>query len=317
MQINFGISTGINGIPTAITIQRGNTQDKKHMREMLKVIPSVIPKGSLLIFDSGANTKSNKRRIRELGFHYLTLKAKKVKTYRKYVEYFKNNFEDVDILEINERHYYCVKKMEKGVVFYIFFSPELYMDQLRVKERRFEREKEKGNKILRRRKKERIPCDKGWVELIPSLQKTLFSIDNPYISGVEGFFILECSLDAEPEKVLRLYKERDKAEKFIRALKEGIELHPIRHWSKWCIIGIFFICFLANFLINLTLVLSNSSPVKNVKLLKKSLINLSMTVVYPPNGFIFHVLSNVTPRILAIFGDFIHRYEDKSLNLRW
>jgi len=29
MQINFGISTGINGIPTAITIQRGNTQDKK------------------------------------------------------------------------------------------------------------------------------------------------------------------------------------------------------------------------------------------------------------------------------------------------
>ena len=45
--------------------------------------------------------------------------------------------EDVDILEINERHYYCVKKMEKGEVFYIFFSPELYMDQLKgVKERR-------------------------------------------------------------------------------------------------------------------------------------------------------------------------------------
>lgn len=31
MQINFGISTGINGIPTAITIQRGNTlRIKKH-----------------------------------------------------------------------------------------------------------------------------------------------------------------------------------------------------------------------------------------------------------------------------------------------
>ena len=73
------------------------------------------------------------------------------------MEYFKNNFEDVDVLEINERHYYCVKKMGKGAVFYIFFSPELYMDQLRVKERKFEREKEKGNKILRRRKKERIP----------------------------------------------------------------------------------------------------------------------------------------------------------------
>ena len=62
----------------------------------------------------------------------------------------------------------------------------------------------------------------------------------------------------------------------------------------------------------MTEILSNFSPVKNVKVLKKSLINLSMTVVYPPNGFRFHILSNVTPKILAIFGDFIRRYEDKS-----
>ena len=43
------------------------------MREMLKVIPGVIPKGSLLIFDSGANTKGNKEKIRESGFHYLNV----------------------------------------------------------------------------------------------------------------------------------------------------------------------------------------------------------------------------------------------------
>ncbi|MCD6171997.1 MAG: hypothetical protein J7J36_06285 [Thermoplasmata archaeon] len=29
----------------------------------------------------------------------------------------------------------------------------------------------------------------------------------------------------------------DKAEKFIRNLKEGIELHPVRHWTKYCIIA--------------------------------------------------------------------------------
>ena len=44
----------------------------------------------------------------------------------------------------------------------------------------------------------------------------------------------------------------------------------------------------------------------------KSLINLSITVVYPPNGFRFYVLSNVTPRVLAIFDDFIGCYEDKK-----
>jgi len=158
------------------------------------------------------------------------------------------------------------------------------------------------------------------VELIPQLQRTLSALDNIYINGTEGFFILESSVDDEPEKILCLYKDKDKAEKFIRALKEGIELRPIRHWSKYAIIGIFFISFLANFLINLTLFLSEkvASPiVKNVKLLKKFLINLTLTVVYPKNHFRFTVLSNVSEQILSIFGDFVWKYEDKSLDLRW
>ena len=127
-------------------------------------------------------------------------------------------------------------------------------------------------------------------------------------------------MDDEPEKILKLYKERDKAEKFIRALKEGIELRPVRHWSKWAIIGIFFISFLANFLINLTHFLNKKSVapiVKNVKLLKKFLINLTLTTVYPQDRFKFTVLSNVSPQILSIFGDFVWNFEDKSLSLRW
>lgn len=65
LQINFGIATGINGIPTAFTIQKGNVQDKKHIKEMLKVISKVIPQNSLLIFDTGANSKGNKNKIIE------------------------------------------------------------------------------------------------------------------------------------------------------------------------------------------------------------------------------------------------------------
>ena len=317
LQINFGIATGINGIPTALTIQRGNVQDKKHMKEMLKIIEKIIPENSLLIYDAGANTKANREKIRKMGYHYLTFKPKKVKTYKRCIQFFKDNFDKVKQFEINDRHYYCIKKREEENTLYIFFCPELYKDQIRKKEKKFIREKEKGNKLLRKRKVRRIPSDEGWIELIPHIQRTLFSIDNPYINGIEGFFILESSVDAEAEKILRLYKERDKAEKFIRNLKEGIELRPIRHWTKWSIIGIFFICFLANFLINLTAFLSENSPVKNVKLLKKFLINLSLTIVYPPNGFRFHILSNVSEPILAIFGDFVWKYRDKSLNLRW
>ena len=174
--------------------------------------------------------------------------------------------------------------------------------------------------MLRKRKLQRLPSDKGWVELIPHIQRTFCELDNPYINGLEGFFILESSVDEDPEKILKLYKERDKAEKFIRALKEGIELRPVRHWNKWAIIGIFFVSFLANFLINLTHLLSKKPlpiGVKNVKLLKKFLINLTLTIVYPKNGFKFTVLSNVSPQILSIFGDFVRKFEDKSLDLRW
>ena len=56
---------------------------------------------------------------------------------------------------------------------------------------------------------------------------------------------------------------------------------------------------------------------RNVKLLKKFLMNLTLTVVYPENGFRFNVLSNVSQQILSIFGDFVYKYGDRSLPLRW
>lgn len=318
-QITFGISTGMNNIPTALTIQKGNVQDKKHMEIMLKVIPKVIPKNSLLMYDAGANTKKNKRKIRKLEYHYLTRKPKKVKTYKKCISYFKDKIREnqVEHFEINNRHYSCVKKIDGKEILYILFCTELYKSQIIAKERKFKKNIEKGNKILKRRKKEKYPSEKGWVELIPHLQKTLLSIENPYVNEIEGFFILESSVNGEPEKILRLYKDRDKAEKFIRNLKEGIELRPIRHWSKRSIIGMIFLCFLANFLICLTLFSRESSTQKNAKLLKKFLINLTLTVVYPKDRFSFSILSNVSTQILEIFGDFVWNYEDNSLNLRW
>ena len=149
------------------------------------------------------------------------------------------------------------------------------------------------------------------------MQKTLNDIKNPFISGLEGYFILESSLYDEPEKILMLYKDRDKSEKLIRDMKEGTEIRPIRHWNKWAIIGHLVIIFLTNCLINLTLYLADKPVVKNVKLLKKYLNNLTLTVVYPKNRFRFTVLANISQEIKSILGDWIDKYKDKSLELRW
>jgi len=290
------------------------------MRQMIRLVSAILPESSLLIFDTGANTQENKQKIRNQGFHFLTLKAKKVGSYQKYLRFFQQKWKERNVVEtmVNNRQYFCAKKKEEdGSTSYIFFSPELYNEQMKIKEEKFKRKKQQGNTLLKKRKHPVLPSDEGWVQLIPCLQRTLQEIENPYINGLEGFFILESSVDADPEQVLWLYKQRDVAEKFIRALKEGLELRPIRHWNKNCVIGIFFISFLANMLINLTQILRKISPRKNVKLLKKHLINLTLTTVYPENRFKFTILSNISPEIMGLFDDFLLRYDDKSLNLRW
>lgn len=109
-QVTIGIATGINEVPCAITVQKGNTQDKKHFTYLLNVAKRVLEKGSLLIFDAGANSRANKLRVREAGLNYLTLKPKKVKTYRKYVESFWRA--EPERFELNGRSYYCVKLRE-------------------------------------------------------------------------------------------------------------------------------------------------------------------------------------------------------------
>ena len=51
--------------------------------------------------------------------------------------------------------------------------------------------------------------------------------------------------------------------------------------------------------------------------LKKFLNNLTLTLVYPKNKFRFAVLSDISEEIKGILGDFVYKYEDKSLDLRW
>lgn len=51
LQVTFGISVGLNNIPTMLTLQKGNVQDKPHMRSMIRLCSRVLSKESLLVFD--------------------------------------------------------------------------------------------------------------------------------------------------------------------------------------------------------------------------------------------------------------------------
>jgi transposase len=318
-QLTFGISTGSNNIPTALTIQKGNVQDKKHYKFMLNTVKKILDEESVLVFDCGGNTKKNKKKVRSLKFHYLTLKAKKKKAYKKYIQLFKSQKKQK--INLNGNDYECVKIKEEDEIKYIFFSKKLYNDQIKKRKKKFKKELEKNESKLTKVKKGKAfstyISKEGYIITTGSLQKTLDEIKNPFITGLEGYFILESSLDDEPQEILTLYKDRDKSEKLIRDMKEGTEFRPIRHWNKWAIIGYLVIIFLTNCIINLSLLLAKKPIVKNVKLLKKFLNNLTLTVIYPKNRFRFTVLANVSEETRSILGDWLDKYKDKSLELRW
>ena len=63
--------------------------------------------------------------------------------------------------------------------------------------------------------------------------------------------------------------------------------------------------------------LCKNPNVKNFKLLKKYLGNLTLTIVYPQNAFRIRVVSNLSPPIRVVLGDFPLKYGDKNLNLHW
>lgn len=319
-QITAGISVGFNNLPTMLTIQKGNMQDKTHMKYMIRLCSLVLPEGTLIVFDCGGNTLENKRKITEKKMNYLTLKAKKRTPYKKAIAFFNEQKEKVKLTQ-NGREYLCVKlkENESDEVRYIFFSEDLRNDQILKKTQKFKKALEKGEilekKVQKGKDLGQYVCPNGWVVTHGQIQKTIEKVKNPFISGLEGFFILESSLDVSCEQILELYKNRDKAEKFIRALKEGAELRPFRHWSKEAVIGSVLVVFLTNALINLTFFLNKSPLVKNLKLLKKYSTNLTLGIFYPKNSFRMAVISNYSDEMKALLGDFIRKYGDFELQI--
>jgi transposase len=321
LQLTFGISVGLNNIPTMLTIQKGNVQDKPHMRAIIQLCSKILPEESLLVFDCGGNTRENKKRIRELKLHYLTLKAKKKGPYKKEIEIYHAGKENQVSFVLKDQRYSCVKYRSDDETRYIFFSDTLEHDQLTIKSNKFEKDLEQGKTLLKKVEKGKdlgqyIAPD-GWIIARGHLQKTLNEIPNPHVTGIEGYFVLESSIDDDPKNVLVAYKNRDRAEKFIRDLKEGAELRPIRHWSKHAVIGYVLIVFLTKVLTSLTQFLSKNPVVKNLKILKKYLTNLTLTIVYPAFGYAVRIISNFSPELEPILGDFVKRYGNLKAPDHW
>jgi transposase len=189
------------------------------------------------------------------------------------------------------------------------------------KAEKFQRELEKGSKLSKKVERGKDPgqyiAPSGWIIARGHLQKTRGGKPNPCVTGPEGFFILKSSIDDEPAKILDTCKNRDMAEKFIRDLKEGAEIRPVRHWSNHAVIGFVLIVFPTKVLVSLTQFFCKNHIVKNLNVLKNFLTNLTLTIVCPRFGFGVRLISNFLPELRPLFGDFIKKQGSLELPDRW
>jgi len=151
-----------------------------------------------LIFDCGANTKTNKKMVLDAEYQYLTLKAKKKEVYESFIQFFLQEKKkgNIERFEINDIVYECVKLKKNNEMNYIFFSEKAYNEQVQKRNKKHETLLEKNNKKLKKVKKGKklgsVITKDGYIILHGSLQKTLgpIGVVPIIVSCIELFIIL-------------------------------------------------------------------------------------------------------------------------------
>jgi len=295
-QITIGVSElsdPIN-IPIGFTVEQGNVNDQTHFKKTYQQINKRLRKNSLIIFDKGANSIGNISLIRADEMQYLT--AKKLnKSDDKIIKNF--NQLETEVVD-GERGIYGYKIVKPSSVNYLYFSKTLQKQQLESKARKIFRMIKEAKEIQESiDKKKKIPkrflINNVLVKVNYSIQTKLMKItekeaikllEEQVISGREGFFCLKSSKNLTLKEALVTYRKKDSIEKIFHSLKNEIEIKPLRVWSDASIYGAILVGFVAQLFISLMRYEFDELKHKSTKFIKKSLLNLTVTVDYMKSG---------------------------------
>jgi transposase len=158
------------------------------------------------------------------------------------------------------------------------------------------------------------------VDVSYSLQTKLMELDDQeaiklleqhLITGREGYLCLRSSKNLTLKQVLQTYRKKDSIEKIINFLKSEIEIKPLRIWSDASIYGAVIIGLIAQLFMSLTRYEFNELKHKSTKFIKKSLLNLTVTVNFT-NGqgkkYIYANFDAINTRILRQKGKIVEFY---------
>ena len=242
-QITMGISelsSPIN-IPVGMTVRKGNINDQIHFNTTFDQIKDRLREGSAIVFDKGANSKENLERVENSKLKYVTGRQINKSDEEAWIKDFdKTRAELVD----QKKGVYGLKKRYPSRVNYLFFSQDLYEQQIESKLRKVDRLFDEAlkiqeciddNKVLPkvyRINNPLVDCEYSYQTKLSRLCETDAKeiLKEASITGREGFFILVSNMDLTLKEVLLMYRQKDSIEKifhhrFNRNSYIGMSLH--------------------------------------------------------------------------------------------
>jgi len=145
LQITVGISELADpiNIPIGVTVKKGNVLDLEHFSDTYNQVKNRLKKGSLIVFDKGANTTDNIKSIKDAEMEYLT--AMKLNTSDdKIIEKF--DLERADRID-SEKGIYGIKIVKPSSIKYFYFSESLQKRQLEARARAVMRKLQEAKEI--------------------------------------------------------------------------------------------------------------------------------------------------------------------------
>jgi transposase len=304
LQITVGISELADpiNIPIGVTVNKGNVLDLKHFSETYNQVKSRLKKGSLIIFDKGANTTDNLKIIQDAEMDYLT--AMKLNTSDdKVIENF--DLERAEIIDF-EKGIYGIKIIKPSSIKYFYFSESLQKKQLEAKARavmkKLQEAKEIQKAVISNKKlpkkfrvnNELIEIDYSFRTKLEELsdEEAIELLKASLINGREGFFCLKSNRDLTLEDALITYRKKDSIEKIFHSLKNEINIKPLRVWSDDSIYGAIILGFIAQLFISLMRYEFEELKHVSTKFIKRSLKNLTLTIKFKINGVKNYIFAN-------------------------
>jgi transposase len=302
-------------IPIGLTVEAGNINDQAHMWKTYGQVRPFLQERSLVVFDRGANDKTNLDRICLDRNDYLTAKKLNTSDDAIFGTFSKESWECIDA----DAGVYALKKIFPSRVNYYIFSEKLKRDHLKSRHRKVERllaearliqnSLDKGKKLPKR-----FRINNPLVDVKYDYQTKLVAMDEEeaerllladVIDGREGCFCLTSSRDMPASEALEIYRSKDAIEKLFHSLKSEIEIKPVRVWTEDAVYGVLLIGFIAQLMISLTRHFVKPAKRMSTKFIIAALNKLTVTVVLMENGKKRKFYSNFDQVNRAILSEYL------------